>query len=75
MCLAVPCRVVERLSDRGETGDEAVVELAGNRRRVSLAFTPEARVGDWVLIHAGVAIQVIDEEEARRTLALYRGPG
>lgn len=68
MCLAIPCRIVNRMDD----GETALVELAGNRRSISLALTPEARVGDWVLVHVGVAIQVLDQEEAKASLAVWR---
>ena len=61
MCLAVPARVVER------DGDEAVADLHGNRVRINAMLTPEASVGDWVLLHAGFAIQRLDAEEAART--------
>jgi len=64
MCLAIPVRIVS--VDR----DEAETEIAGVRRRVSIAFTPEAKVGDYVLLHTGYAIGVIDEAEAEETLKL-----
>jgi len=64
MCLAVPTRVVRILEDQADA------EIGGVFRRISLAFTPEARVGDYVLIHAGFAISVLDEESARESLAL-----
>jgi hydrogenase expression/formation protein HypC len=51
-------------------GDEAEAEIAGVRRRVSMVFTPEARVGDYVLLHTGYAITVVDEAEAEETLKL-----
>jgi len=51
-------------------GDEAETEVAGVRRRVSIALTPEAKVGDYVLLHTGYAIGVIDEAEAEETLKL-----
>ena len=65
MCLGIPGQVVERLGD-----DLARVDVSGVRRDVSLAFTPEVEVGDWVLIHVGFALARIDEEEARSTLEL-----
>ena len=65
MCLAVPTRVL------CVEGQQAEVELSGVRRRVSVALTPEVRVGDYVLIHAGFAINVLDEQEAQETLALF----
>ena len=64
MCLAVPVRIIS------VDGDAAETEIAGVRRRVSIAFTPEARVGDYVLLHTGYAIGVIDEAEAEETLKL-----
>jgi hydrogenase expression/formation protein HypC len=64
MCLAVPVKIVSI------DGDEAETEIAGVRRRVSIALTPEAKVGDYVLLHTGYAIGVIDEVEAEETLKL-----
>ena len=49
----------------------AVVELGGVTRRASLMLVPETRVGDYVLLHAGFAIQRLDEEEAQETLRLF----
>jgi hydrogenase expression/formation protein HypC len=64
MCLAIPAKIV---SIRGE---EAETEIGGLRRRVSIVFTPEAKVGDYVLLHTGYAIGVVDEAEAEETLRL-----
>ncbi len=64
MCLAIPVKVVSI------EGDEAETEIAGVRRRVSIALTPEAKVGDYVLLHTGYAIGVVDEAEAEETLKL-----
>ena len=66
MCLALPALVVE-LKD----GDRAVVEVDGVRKTVSLALTPEAGVGDYVIVHVGYAIGMLDAGEAARTLALF----
>jgi hydrogenase expression/formation protein HypC len=72
MCLAIPGRIVEVT----ETGDEllrsARVDFSGVVKTVSLACTPQARPGDYVLVHAGMALETIDEEEARRTLDLLK---
>lgn len=65
MCLAVPGRVVERLE-----GGLARVDFAGVGRTVSVAFTPDAAPGDWVLVHVGFALARIDEDEAQATLDL-----
>lgn len=70
MCLGVPGRIVSR---DGETG---VADFEGLRREVCLTCTPEAGPGDYVIVHVGFAISVMDEEEARRTLAVLRAiPG
>ncbi|MFT3957467.1 MAG: HypC/HybG/HupF family hydrogenase formation chaperone [Piscinibacter sp.] len=66
MCLALPARIVA-LQD----GDNAVVELGGVRKSVSVALTPEAKVGDYVIVHVGHAIGLLDAEEAEKTLALF----
>ena len=66
MCLALPARIVA-LQD----GDNAVVELGGVRKSVSVALTPDAKVGDYVIVHVGHAIGMVDPEEAERTLALF----
>jgi hydrogenase expression/formation protein HypC len=62
MCLAVPVRIT-RIE-----GDQADVDIGGVSRKVSIALTPEARIGDYVLLHTGYAINVLDEDEARETL-------
>jgi hydrogenase expression/formation protein HypC len=68
MCLAVPGKVIKIREDgEGPTGRIGTVDLQGNQLEASLAMTPEAGVGDWVLVHAGYAISVLDEAEARDT--------
>jgi len=64
MCLAVPALV------RKVEGTSAVVEVGGVSRTVSVTLTPEARAGDYVLVHAGFAIGIVDAEEAQETLRL-----
>ena len=66
MCLALPARVVELLG-----ADQARIDLGGVIKQVSIALVPEARVGDYVIVHVGHAIGLIDPEEAARTLALF----
>lgn len=65
MCLAVPARI------NTIDGTEADVEIGGITRKASLMLTPNARVGDYVLLHTGYAISVVDEIEAEKTLALF----
>lgn len=67
MCLAVPGLVVQILEDKPPFA-AGLVEFAGVRRGVSLACVPEVRVGDYVLVHAGLAITRINAEEAARVL-------
>lgn len=65
MCLAIPALI------KSIEGKEAEVEIGGITRRISLWLTPEAKVGDYVLLHTGYAISVIDQEEAEETLRLF----
>ncbi|MDT8904052.1 HypC/HybG/HupF family hydrogenase formation chaperone [Anaeroselena agilis] len=65
MCLAVPAKIVDRKDLM------ATVEVSGVTRQVSLMLLPDAKVGEFVLIHAGFAIQTVDEEEAKRTMELF----
>ena len=66
MCLAIPARVVEL-----RNGDTALVDLGGIRKEISIALVPEAQVGDYVIIHVGYALGLIDPEEAQRTLDMF----
>ncbi|WP_270381723.1 HypC/HybG/HupF family hydrogenase formation chaperone [Megamonas funiformis] len=66
MCLAVPAKVIEKKDM------VATVEVEGIRRDISLMLLPEANEGDYILMHAGFAIQVIDEEEAKITTELLK---
>ena len=67
MCLAVPARVIEL-----HEGDEATVDLAGVRRRISLGLVEGVVTGDYVIVHVGYALQKLDPEQAEITLALFR---
>jgi hydrogenase expression/formation protein HypC len=58
MCLAIPSKI---LKIKGQVAD---VDIGGNVKEVNIVLTPEAKVGDYVLLHAGYAIQIIDEKEA-----------
>ena len=66
MCLAIPAQVVE-LRD----GDNAVVDLAGVRKEISLSLVDDIAVGDYVIVHVGYALNKLDPEEAAKTLALF----
>lgn len=64
MCLAVPAKVIKI------DGELAEVELGGLIRKASIMLVPDVRVGDYVLLHAGFAIQKLDEKEAEETIHL-----
>lgn len=66
MCLAIPAKV------QSIDGFEADVEIGGVSRTISIMLTPDARVGDYVYVHTGYAISVVDEADALETLRLLR---
>ncbi len=66
MCLAIPAQVVEL-----RAGDNALVDLAGVRKEISLALVDGIAVGDYVIVHVGYALNKLDPEEAAKTLALF----
>lgn len=66
MCLALPACVEQLLGDEG-----AIVNLGGVKKKISLALLEDVAEGDYVIVHAGYALQKLDEEEALRTLALF----
>ena len=70
MCLGVPAEVVE-LRGNGR----AVVSIAGTEREACVDLVPDVQVGDYVILHAGFAIQHLDPEAAEETLALLREGG
>jgi len=65
VCLAIPA-LIKSIDDK-----EAEAEIGGVTRRISLWLTPEAKVGDYVLLHTGYAINILDQEEAEETLRLF----
>ena len=68
MCLALPARVVQLLPEQ-----QAVVELGGVRKEISIALVPDTQVDEYVIVHVGFAIGKVHAEEAARTLALFAG--
>ena len=66
MCLAIPMKVIELRGERG------LVEMGGAQKEIMLTLTPNAKSGDYVIVHAGYALEVIDEREAQATLDLLR---
>lgn len=68
MCLAVPVQIKEIIDE-----DTALCEIAGVRKTISTSLIEDLKVGDYVILHVGYALQKIDPEEAERTLALFAG--
>ena len=66
MCLAVPA-LIKHIEDT-----EAEIEIGGITRRISLMLTPEAKVGDYAIVHTGYAINIMNEEEGQKTLQILR---
>ena len=62
MCLGIPMKLIKI------DGDEGIAEAGGLRKNVNLSFMRNVKVGDYILIHAGFAIEKVKEEEARKTL-------
>ncbi len=66
MCLAIPARIEEMTG-----GDNAIVNLGGVRKEISLALLENSAVGDYVIVHVGYALTRLDPEEAEKTLAMF----
>ncbi len=67
MCLAVPAKIT-RIDDSGQ----GTASYMGSEVQVNFSLVPQARIGDWVIIHAGFAISVMNAKEARETLRLFK---
>jgi len=67
MCLGIAMKIMELVGE-----DEAVAELNSVRRKINIRLLPELKVGDYVIVHAGFAIQKVDEDEALEQIALYQ---
>ena len=65
MCLAIPGRI-ESISGEGPLHRNGKVNFGGIRKGVSLAYVPDAKVGDYVIVHVGFALSIVDEQEAQR---------
>ncbi|MDH3753695.1 MAG: HypC/HybG/HupF family hydrogenase formation chaperone [Acidimicrobiia bacterium] len=73
MCLGVPGRIVDTHDDRGTP--MATVDFGGVTKTVCLAYTPDAGIGDYTIIHAGFAIAILDEQAALESLELFEQLG
>jgi hydrogenase expression/formation protein HypC len=66
MCLAIPGKIVSIFEDDPPEVRRGKVDFAGIQKEICLAFTPEAAIGDYVLVHVGFALNIVDEAEAQR---------
>ena len=75
MCLAIPGKILEIIEPEESVFQIGKVSFSGITKKINLSLVPDAKVGDHVLVHVGVAVSVIDEEEARKTLSFLEGTG
>jgi hydrogenase expression/formation protein HypC len=73
MCLAIPGQVISISDDNDPLARKGQVNFSGIRKEVSLAYVPEAKINDYVIVHAGFALSVLDEEEALASLKAFDG--
>ena len=74
MCLAVPGKVIS-ISGDDESGRIAKVDFSGIQKDVVITFTPEAKPGDYVIVHTGFSLSIIDEEEAAKVFEYLKELG
>ena len=75
MCLSIPGKLIEITAQLDETFRTGRVSFDGVIKEVSLTLVPEANVNDYVMVHVGAAISVVDEEEAKKTFDLLKQLG
>ncbi|WP_291101242.1 MULTISPECIES: HypC/HybG/HupF family hydrogenase formation chaperone [unclassified Flavobacterium] len=75
MCLAIPGKLEKVISELDETFRIGSVSFEGVIKEVNLALVPEAKIGDYLLVHVGAAIGIINEEEARATMSVLKQMG
>ncbi len=75
MCLSIPGKLVEITSEISETFRIGKVDFDGIKKEVNLVMVPEVEIGDYVLVHVGAAISIIDEEEAKKTFEMIKKLG
>jgi hydrogenase expression/formation protein HypC len=71
MCLAVPAKIISLNFNTDELLQTGFVDFSGVQKEISLAYVPEANVGDYVIVHAGFALSVLDEDEALASLQAF----
>jgi len=74
MCLAVPGKIIKIFED-DPLSRMGQIDFSGISKEISLAYLPEAKLDDYVIVHAGFAISLIDEEDARKSLSAFQELG
>lgn len=75
MCLSIPGKVIEITAELDETFRIGKISFDGLMKEVNLSMVPDAKIGDYVLVHVGAAIGIIDEDEAKMTFDLLKKMG
>ncbi len=75
MCLSIPGKLIEIVAELDPTFRIGKVDFDGIKKEVNLAMVPEAKINDYVLVHVGAAISIIDEKEAKETFDLIKKMG
>ncbi len=71
MCLAVPGKIIN-ISGNEALARMGKIDFSGIKKQISLAYLPEAKINDYVIVHAGFAISIIDEEDAKESLKAFQ---
>lgn len=72
MCLAVPGRIISLSNEADPLARKGQIDFSGITKEISLAYVPEAGINDYVIVHAGFAISLLDEDEATATLQAFK---
>jgi hydrogenase expression/formation protein HypC len=71
MCLAIPAKIISICENHDDLQRMARVDFSGVQKDISLAYLPEAKAGDYVIVHAGLALSMLDEDEAQASLTAF----
>jgi hydrogenase expression/formation protein HypC len=71
MCLAIPAKIISISENNDNLQRMARVDFSGVQKDISLAYLPEAKAGDYVIVHAGLALSMLDEDEAQASLTAF----
>ncbi len=72
MCLAVPAKIISLNNSADDLLRTGNVDFSGVQKEISLAYVPEAQIGDYVIVHAGFALSILDETEAQASLQAFQ---